>query len=150
MHIARAQFAVDEVGIDAAHLRADGRGFELVGNVDRDKVTVQQLDDFEIGERTRSQAEGPASTAAGANIAIVGEQEDGAIGIVRQFFGRKEIGRPTDEVQFALAAGGLQLVHFLFDAGHQLVVREEVFRGEGCENGHQDHRASAHGIHYRW
>ena len=43
------------------------------------KYAVQQLDDFRIGERTRPQAKGPASTPAGIDIPVVDEEEDGPV-----------------------------------------------------------------------
>ncbi len=79
MDISGAQFPIEIRSIDPlafglfARRGGPARGNILVGAVDRDEVAVEQSNYLIVRERTLSQAEGPASTAAPVDAAIVRE-----------------------------------------------------------------------------
>jgi len=87
----------------------------FLGQRYRYKVPVQEIDYLDVGERTRSQPEGPASTAARVYIPVVGKQENRTILLFRKFLGSEDVGGPPNQVEFLLVARWLEFVNLLLD-----------------------------------
>jgi hypothetical protein len=94
---------------------------------DWNEVLIQEFDNFRIGERTRPQAKGPASTSAGIDLPVVSEQEDGPVCFGGHLFGGEYAGRPSDLVETLLSAGGLDLADLRFNSGDEMIVLDPGF-----------------------
>jgi hypothetical protein len=106
-----------KIGLDAhdlgPHLRIVAR--YLIGDRNGNEVPVEKSDYLDVGERTRSQPEGPASTAARVYIPVVGKQENRTILLFRKFLGSEDVGGPPNQVEFLLVARWLEFVNLLLD-----------------------------------
>src|SRR5580704_5553510 len=71
----------------------------FVGQVDGNEIGVQNSNDFFIRERTRSHRRSAASTAARAELAVVGEKKDRAVILLRQLFGGENARDPANLVE---------------------------------------------------
>jgi hypothetical protein len=136
VNVADAELFGEELDVDALALFLFlGRGaairvgglFVLAG--DRNEILVQDFDYFTVGERTRPQAKGPASTTAGIDFAVIGKQEDGPVYLRGNLFGGEDAGCPSDFVEALFRAGGLHLADLILDRADELIVLDPGLDG---------------------
>jgi hypothetical protein len=94
----------------------------LGGEKNRNKVAVQEGDDFRIRERTRSQAKCPPSTASRAHLAVMGEEENRTFFDSCQQLGGGEALRPTDFIDTPFVRLRLNLTNTFGNEIGQLAI----------------------------
>jgi hypothetical protein len=138
VYIPNAEFLGMEIEVNALPLFLFcGRRFSfrsgclLIRAGDRNEIPIEQLDDFGIGERTRSQAKSPTSTTAGIDLAVVEEQEDGTVGLLGEFLGAEDTGGPSNLVEALFGARGLDIADLLFHRTDEFVVLDPSIGSDG-------------------
>jgi hypothetical protein len=127
----------------------------FIGGIDRNEIAVDQVDRTRIGERTRPQGIGPASTAADGHATIVREQEYWPLRFLPHPQRFTDVLDPADIVEAALVRGRLPVAHAFFHPAGKLGIANSLCgrlglreKAAGCEAADGDADYRSHGFSF--